>query len=109
MDAYDLVESTAVSAQVHSLGIVRHQAVVRQEPPFTLQVVPTGVDQPTCDGVRQLAVVVWARTKLLERLLVDQVAVDSRVLAGLAEIGAAITAISERLDALEDSLPRQAA
>ncbi len=109
MDAYDLVESTAVSAQVHSPGAVRLQTVVRQELPITLRIVSTGVDQPVCDDVRQLAVVVWARTKLLERLLADQVDVDSRVLAGLAEIGAAITAISERLDELEDVLPGQAA
>jgi hypothetical protein len=62
-----------------------------------------------CDGVRQLAVVVWARTKLLERTLVDHEVADPRLLACLARIDAAIAVMSERLDALEDVLEQQAA
>lgn len=62
-----------------------------------------------CDDVRQLVVVVWARAKLLERLLTGQVGADSAALTGLAEIGAAVAGITARLDELEDSLAKQAA
>ena len=57
-----------------------------------------------CDGVRQLAVVVWARTKLLQRTLADYSASDARLVACLARIDAAIAGMSERLDALEETL-----
>jgi hypothetical protein len=62
-----------------------------------------------CDDLRQLAVVVWARTQLVERLLAAQGPADPRLLAGLADIDAAVAAIGARLDALEDALPRRAA
>jgi hypothetical protein len=62
-----------------------------------------------CDDLRQLTVVVWARTKLLERLLAAQGASDPRLLAGLAEIDEAVTALGARIDALEDGLTRRAA
>jgi hypothetical protein len=61
------------------------------------------------DDLRQWAVVVWARTKLIERLLAAGGPVDDRLLAGLADIDAAVAAIGARLDALEDALPRRAA
>jgi hypothetical protein len=64
--------------------------------------------QPVCDGVRQLAVVVWARTKLLQRTLADQAPAGSPLLACLARIDATIAVMTERLDALEDLLPRPA-
>jgi hypothetical protein len=64
----------------------------------------SGIDATTTfDDVRQLAVVVWARTKLIDRLLTAEVAPDPRILAGLAEIEAAVAGISERLDLLEDT------
>jgi hypothetical protein len=62
-----------------------------------------------CDEVRQLAVVVWARTKLLERTLADREDADPRLLACLARIDAAIATMSDPLDVLEDLLERQAA
>jgi hypothetical protein len=62
---------------------------------------------PACDGVRQLAVVVWARTKLLQRTLADQAPAGSPLLACLARIDAAIAVMTERLDALEDLLPKR--
>jgi hypothetical protein len=61
------------------------------------------------DDLRQLAVVVWARTKLVERLLAARGPVDPRLLAGLADIEAAVAAIGARLDAVEDALPQRAA
>jgi hypothetical protein len=62
-----------------------------------------------CDDLRQLTVVVWARTKLLERLLAAQGAGDPRLLAGLAEIDEAVAALGARIDALEDGMSRRAA
>jgi hypothetical protein len=62
-----------------------------------------------CDDVRQWAVVIWARTKMIERRLAAGESADPRLLAGLAEIEAAVAAIGARLDALEDALPRRAA
>ena len=61
------------------------------------------------DDLRQLTVVVWARTKLIERRLAGQGWIDPQLRAGLADIDAAVTAIGARLDALEDALPRRAA
>jgi hypothetical protein len=61
------------------------------------------------DDLRQWAVVIWARTKLIERQLTVGGTVDARLLAGLAEIDAAVAAIGARLDALDDALPRRAA
>jgi hypothetical protein len=62
-----------------------------------------------CDDLRQWAVVIWARTKLLERLLAAQGSVDPRLLAGLSDVTAAVAAIGVHLDALEDILARRAA
>jgi len=62
---------------------------------------------PVSDGVRQLAVVVWARTKLLQRTLADQAPAGSPLLTCLARIDAAIAVMTERLDALEDLLPKR--
>jgi hypothetical protein len=56
-----------------------------------------------------LTVVVWARAQLVERLLVAQGVDDLRLLAGLADIDAAVAALGSGLDALEDSLPSRAA
>jgi hypothetical protein len=84
-------------------------------PGFGVQITPTepmalgASATPTFDDVRQVAVVVWARTKFIERVLAADVSTDARVLTGLAEIDAAIAAIGERLDRLEDSLLRRAA
>jgi hypothetical protein len=61
------------------------------------------------DELRELTVVVWARTKLIEHRLAGQGRVDPRLLAGLDDIDAAVAAISARLDALEDAPPRRAA
>jgi hypothetical protein len=61
------------------------------------------------DDLRQLTVVVWARTKLIERRLGGRDSVDPNLLTSLADIEAAVAAIGDRLDALEDALPRQAA
>jgi hypothetical protein len=61
------------------------------------------------DDLRELAVVVWARTKLIARLLAARGSVDPRLIAGLADIDAAAIAVSARLDTLEDALPRRAA
>jgi hypothetical protein len=58
-----------------------------------------------CDDLRQWTVVIWARTKLIERELAAGGAVDPRLLAGLADINAAVAAIGARLDALEDARP----
>jgi hypothetical protein len=61
------------------------------------------------DSLRELTVVVWARAQLVERLLVAQGVDDLRLLAGLADIDAAVAALGSGLDALEDSLPSRAA
>lgn len=60
------------------------------------------------DDLRELAVVVWARIHLVERLLGASCLQDPRLRAGLAEIDAALTAIGVRLDALEDTIPTAA-
>ncbi len=109
MDANQVVESTELSALLGSHGTTRPRIVVRNDRPETTERGRATAEEPRCDDVRQLAVVVWARTKLLERLLAAEVTTDGRVLAGLAEIDAAIAAICERLDRLEDALPRRAA
>lgn len=62
-----------------------------------------------CDDLRQWTVVIWARTKLLERQLAAHGSDDPRLLAGLADIDAAVAAIGTRLDDLEDALARRAA
>jgi hypothetical protein len=61
------------------------------------------------DDLRELTVVVWARTKLIERRLDGRGPVDPNLRASLADIEAAVAAIGVRLDALEDALPRRAA
>jgi hypothetical protein len=61
------------------------------------------------DDLRQWAVVIWARTKLIEHLLVVGGSVDARVRTGLAGIDAAVAAIGARLDELEDDVSRRAA
>lgn len=61
------------------------------------------------DELRELTVVVWARTQLIGRQLAARGLDDPRLGAGLADIDAAVAAIGSRLDALEDALPRRAA
>jgi hypothetical protein len=61
------------------------------------------------DELRELTVVVWAQTKLIERRLSGREPIDPRLQAGLADIESAVAAIGVRLDALEDALPRHAA
>ena len=61
------------------------------------------------DDLRQLTVVVWARAKLMERRLDEHGPADPLLLAGLADIETAVTAIGVRIDALEAELPRRAA
>ena len=90
-------------------GLTRPSVVSRNGAAEPAMVGGAPMQAPTCDDVRQLAVVVWARTKFIERLVVAEGTVDARVLAGLAEIDAAITAIGERLDRLEDALAKRAA
>jgi hypothetical protein len=58
---------------------------------------------PTYDDVRQLAVVIWARTKYIERLLAD-LTTDKRILGGLAQIDVTIATLCEHLDRLEDAV-----
>lgn len=60
------------------------------------------------DDLRQLTVIVWARTQLVGRLLAAQGLDDPRLFAGLADIDAAVSAIGTRLDTLEDALARRA-
>jgi hypothetical protein len=97
MDGFEVTDATVVPPTLDTRAPAR---------PQTIQLSPA--KQP-CDDVRQLVVVVWARTKLLERQLTSQVGGDSPVLTGLTEIGAAIAGITARLDELEDALARQAA
>jgi hypothetical protein len=73
------------------------------------RLVQTSSSERPCDDVRQLVVVVWARAKLLERLLTGSAGADSPVFTGLADIGEAIVGITARLDELEDALARRAA
>jgi hypothetical protein len=60
-----------------------------------------------CDDLRQWTVVVWARTKLIERLIAAEGSVDPRLRAAVAAIEAAVAAIGAGLDALEDAKLRQ--
>lgn len=60
-----------------------------------------------CDDLRQWTVVVWARTRLIERLVAAQGSIDPRLRAAVAAIDDAVAAIGMGLDALEDALPRQ--
>ena len=87
----------------------RGRAVPLSERPTMSPIVPAGWNSERYDDVRQLAVVVWARTKLLQQVLGGDPATDPRVLSGLAEIDAAIAAIGARLDAIEDALAGTAA
>jgi hypothetical protein len=61
------------------------------------------------DDLRQLTVVVWARTQLIGRLLAAQGLDDARLRAGLGDIDDAVAAIGSSLDAFEDALPRRTA
>ncbi len=109
MDGYDRFESL-VPLPLYEVREIARPAIARHED----RPVPAGAGWTAapilaCDGVRQLAVVVWARAKLLERTLADHELADARLCACLARIDAAIAVMSERLDALEDVLEKQAA
>jgi hypothetical protein len=108
MDGYEVCETT-IMPLVEAQELARPRIVVRNDRPAPTEPVWQSSSPLVCDGVRQLAVVVWARTKLLERILAGQVGVDTSLLSGLAKIDAAIVALSEPLDALEDTLLDQAA
>ena len=113
MDGFEIIESLAPPL-AHQREAALPRVVwreVRREAPAADEVVHVAwrtSPERVCDGVRQLAVVVWARTKLLERTLADQEPAGSPLLACLARIDAAIAVTCERLDALEDVLPAPA-
>jgi hypothetical protein len=109
MDGYESFESLMPLPLYEVREIARPQPVVNEDRPVSTGAAWKPVPVLACDGVRQLAVVVWARTKLLERTLADHEGADARLLASLARIDAAIAVMSEQLDALEDVLEKQAA
>jgi hypothetical protein len=109
MDVYEGFESLLPPPLSEPREVRDPQTGVEEDRQVSTEVGWKPVPVLACDGVRQLAVVVWARTKLLERTLVDHEVADARLLASLARIDAAIAVMSERLDALEDVLEQQAA
>src|SRR5688500_16306644 len=88
------------------VGSDRGRLVPMTDRPKAAHIVPAGWELEPYDDVRQLAVVVWARTKMLQQVLGGNPEMDPRVLTGLADIDGAIAEIGARLDALEDALSR---
>jgi hypothetical protein len=109
MDGFEGFESLVSLPLLDVREVARPETPVYEDRPVSTEVGWKPVPVLACDGVRQLAVVVWARTKLLERTLADHEVADARLLACLARIDAAIAVMSDHLDALEDVLEQQAA